>query len=397
MHVRRSLSLLLATTALACLCIGLRIPLAAPFPNYAADTATWASSGHIVDTFTPLAYPLFLGPAYRLAGDHGIIVLQIALQIAIATLCFLILRRLGLSSRWSAIGSLPVALHPDLLVSVVKIWDVPLSTFLLLLLVYLCLRLHQQSTDRLSWVTVALSFALAAGLFCRPNYILLLPVIFFSFYGRRSSQSLRFIIGNFVASLVIACAVFALLGVAGHGKPFIPQNGPYNLYAGNNPHTLDALLTHLNAESSLTTSYLELHPDATDADLHSISLKHFYTHHAMRFALGHPGAELELVAVKFFTLFRPDTKVHRLVSVPGIMKGVLALPAVLVAVMLLLPGRPPLQFDDWFLLSIELAYILPFLITNSDPRFRIPLDAVLLLHFVFLLHRRLHPVDDPAV
>ena len=398
MHTRRPLLLLLVITALASLCIGLRVKLVATFPNYANDTKIWATSGHIDDTFTPLAYPLFLGPAYRLAGGRGIIALQVALQVAIAALCFFILRRLGLSSRWSAIGSLPVALHPELLTSVSKIWDVPLSTFLLLLLIYLCLRLHQQPPARLTWITVAIGLALAAGLFCRPNYVLLLPIVFFSFYSRRHSLSLRSVVGHFTATLAIACATFALLGVASHGKPFIPQNGPYNLYAGNNPHTLDALLTYLNAEPSLTESYLELNPGAPDdADLHSLSLKSLYTSQAIHFALRHPGTEVELVAVKLFTLFRPDTKVHRLASLPGVIKGVLALPVILLVAVLLLPGRPALQFDDWFLLSLEAAYVIPLLITNSDPRFRIPLDAVLLLHVVALLHRRLRPASGSAV
>jgi hypothetical protein len=103
-----------------------------------------------------------------------------------------------------------------------------------------------------------------------------------------------------------------------------------------------------------------------------------------------------LIPVKLFTLFRPDIKVHPLFSPPGIIKGLLALPVFLVLAMLLLPGRVPLQFEDHFLFCIEIAYVLPFLITNSDPRFRIPLDALLLLHFVSLLYRRLRPMPIAA-
>jgi hypothetical protein len=97
---------------------------------------------------------------------------------------------------------------------------------------------------------------------------------------------------------------------------------------------------------------------------------------------------MRLLFVKLFTLFRPDTKTHSLFSAAGVIKSLLVLPALFFLAALLLPGRQPLSFDDKLLLVVELLYILPFLITNSDPRLRVPLDALLLLHLVSLLYRR---------
>jgi hypothetical protein len=77
-----------------------------------------------------------------------------------------------------------------------------------------------------------------------------------------------------------------------------------------------------------------------------------------------------------------------LFSAAGVIKSLLVLPALFFLAALLLPGRQPLSFDDKLLLVVELLYILPFLITNSDPRLRVPLDALLLLHLVSLLYRR---------
>ena len=51
----------------------------------------------------------------------------------------------------------------------------------------------------------------------------------------------------------------------------------------------------------------------------------------------------------------------------------------------MLPGRAPLDRFDRLLLIVYAAYILPFLLTNFDPRFRIPLDVLLLLHSIRLL------------
>lgn len=235
---------------------------------------------------------------------------------------------------------------------------------------------------------------MAAAVFCRPNYAILFPIIFISFYSRRPSLSVRSLAVCLAVSVAVACGVFALLGTASHGRPFFPRNGPYNLYAGQNPHTMSALLHKLNAEDSIATDFLEKHPEVpgptSNADLHlyAASLAPYYNRQAISFAFQHPGADFKLVFAKLFTLFRPDTKVHSLRSPFGIVKAVLALPVVFFLLALLLPGRPSFSFDDKLLVAVEVLYVLPFLITNSDPRFRIPLDAVLLLHAVSLVYRR---------
>ncbi|HWZ00865.1 MAG TPA: hypothetical protein VNX17_07290 [Edaphobacter sp.] len=113
-----------------------------------------------------------------------------------------------------------------------------------------------------------------------------------------------------------------------------------------------------------------------------------YTRRAILFAIHNPREELKLVVLKLFTFFRPDTKLHALFSAFGLMKSFLALPVFLFLAALLFPGRPPLAFEDKLLITFEVVYILPFLLTNSDPRFRMPLDALLLLHLASLLYRR---------
>jgi hypothetical protein len=238
MTLRSPLLRLLAITLFASLCVAFGAHTTLPSSGYILDAKIWVASGRIADTFLPLGYPLFIAPIFGLAGLPGIIGLQVTLQCAIAAICFLLLRELGVSSTWSAFGSLPVALDPDLLLSVVKIWDVPLSTFFLLLLVLVCLRLHHRTVSSSPWLVGSIGLVFGAGLFCRPNYAFLLPVIFLSFYRRGKTRSLRLACGYFTASIAIACATFALLGVVSHGSPFSPRNGPYNLYAGHNPRSI---------------------------------------------------------------------------------------------------------------------------------------------------------------
>jgi hypothetical protein len=388
MPAKRSLLILLAVTALLSIAVALRVPMSYPMPRYLADAVEWSTLGRIPDTFTPLAYPLFAGMAYRIAGIHGLLALQVLLQIAIAAVSYGILRELRLPPKFSAYGALPVALYPELLLSVAKAWDLALSTFLLLLFVLLCLRIARGAPLLSMKLTAATGLVFAAAIFCRPNLILLLPVVLVLLLHPRARLSRAEFGGHLIVFLAITAVGFALFGVASHGFAFFPRNGPYNLYAGHNSQTMPALLHDLNAENSIAYEFEEAHPGVPTPDLYSQALGSSYTRQSIHFAHHHPGLEIKLFFVKLFTLFRPDTKTHSLLSAFGVMKSLLALPALLFLATLLLPGRPSLLFEDKLLFAVELLYILPFLITNSDPRFRVSLDALLLLHAVSLLYWR---------
>ena len=385
------LAALLAVTASFCLGFVLLTRFATPMPGYFADARLWARTGHIADTFTPLAYPLFIGPALRWAGTPGVIALQCALQLAMAAAAYQLLRELHLPRLWSAAGALPVALHPDLLASVTKSWDVSLSSFLLLFAVLLCVRLVRSGERGATPLALATGLVFGLGIACRPNYLLLLPAVLMALWlrpGRRQWPPVIFRLGVAAAGALLA---FALVGVLSHGSAFWPRNGPYNLYAGHNRRTLPALLADLNAEPSLIECFAADRPAGSDPDPYASSNARWYTHQSLAFARAHPGTELLLVPVKLFTLFRPDTKVHPLGTPLGITRVLLALPVLILLTALMLPPRPRLAAVDRLLLFFELAYILPFLLTNADPRFRTPLDMLLLLHATNLLYRRLRP------
>ena len=395
MPAKRSLLILLAVTALLNIAVALRVPMTYPMPGYLSDTVEWSTSGRIADTFTPLGYPLFAGLAYHLAGIHGVLAVQMLLQIAIAAVSYGILRELRLPPKFSAYGALPVALYPELLLSVAKVWDLALSTFLLLLFVLLCLRIARGASLLSMKLTAATGLVFAAAIFCRPNLILLLPVVLVLLLHPRARLSRAEFGGHLVVFLAITAVGFSLFGVASHGFAFFPRNGPYNLYAGHNSQTMPALLHDLNAENSIAYEFEQTYPGVPLPNLYS-PLGSYYTRRSIHFAHHHPGLEIKLLFVKLFTLFRPDTKAHSLLSAFGVMKSLLALPAPLFLATLLLPGRPSLTFEDKLLFAVELLYILPFLLTNSDPRFRVALDALLLLHLVSLLYRRRIPRLAPT-
>jgi hypothetical protein len=388
MSSKRALAVLLAVTALLSAAVAVRVPLTFPITGYFPQAFEWAVRGRIADTFTPQAVPLFLGPALRLGGIPAILGLQALLQVTLAAVCYLILRELRLPPGWAAYGSLPVAINPEFLLSVSKIWDLTLSTFLFLLFVLCCLRIAHNGPLLSVKLTAAIGLVFAAAIFCRPNLIFLFPAIPMVMLHGRPNLSRATLYGHFAVFLVIVAAGFSLLGILSHGSPFFPRNGPYNLYAGHNPLSETALLVHLNAEFSLPPEFALTHPGHPVTDLYSPEMSSYFVHQSILVARQHPAEEVKLVVVKLYTLFRPDTKVHPLSSAQGLVMGVLALPVLLLLAAFLLPGRLPLSFEDRLLLTVELLYIVPFLITNSDPRFRITLDGLLLLHLVSLIYRR---------
>ena len=411
---KRPFAFLLSFTALLAAGVALCDPLTLPMPGYMDNIREWAAHGYVADTFTPLAYPLLGGLGYRAGGVPGLMTLQALLHVTIAATAYAILRRLQLPPRWAGFGAVPLVLHPDLLTSVAKIWDVSLSTELYLLIALALLHLLPvpgelpgTSSDGppRAWLrTASAGIALGAGMSSRPNFMLLVPLLLWAACRRDARQPM----GRTVAATVVfvsAALAFAALGGAEHGRAFFPGNGPYNLYAGHNAFTAQALRQQENAEPSIVPAYsaaLDSNPalphlSEHSGDYYAARLRPFYTSSAAEYALHHPGGEVELAALKLFTLFRPDTKVHPIASPAGLAKAVLALPVLLLVAALLWRPKPRLDAVDRALLLLDALYIVPFLLTNADPRFRTPLDALMLLQVVRLLWLRLGKPTAPAL
>src|ERR1035437_6967477 len=385
--LRAVLALVLGIAAVFVVAVAYSRPFSVPMPGYMVDIKAWSPSVPIADTFTPLACPLLLAPAFDLAGIRGIVVVEAAFYLVTVAVAFILLSFLEVPPRIAGLATLLILLHPEILLSVVKVWDVGLSTcvFLLLLLVSLIiLRLGATLGPCL-----ALGFVLGFSLFCRPNFALLVPAILYGLWRAPAKPSgLRF-----TSIFLVAAVTFAFAGIAAHGRPFWPRNGAYNFYAGNNPFSSQVLLEKLNGEPSIMPALRAAHsglvPDTVPQDFYySPALQPIYTHDAVAFVVHHPGEQIRLIGIKLMTLFRPDTKVHPLRSAPGLCKAALALPAPILLILLLSPGRPPLESVDWLLIALAIAYILPFLLTNSEPRFRTPLDALIILHAVRLVFLR---------
>jgi hypothetical protein len=143
-----------------------------------------------------------------------------------------------------------------------------------------------------------------------------------------------------------------------------------------------ALVLAMNAEPSIYPSLLAA-GFPLDVDIYSSDLRAYYVQHALSYIYRQPGQAAQLVLLKLETLIRPDTKIYPLPGPGGIVKVLLALAIPFWVVSLVISRRFIWGREDWLFVTFVVAYVTPFLLTNSDPRFRVPLDILLLTHAIY--------------
>ena len=399
-------AVLLLVPVLSAVWAVLRMPFGLPMPGYWIDALEMASTGVIRQHFTPSGYPLTVALGMLLTPGHpayGLVAEQAVLHLVLALVLWAVMRRLGATPRAALVGMVLLEMDPELVSSVMKVWDVAFSTLLLLWIASGALRVLQQGAG---WMNCAsLGAAWAYGCFDRPNYVSLLPALGLALWWAQDTEPVRapgrkrWIRMAAAAGLLLAVAglLYPACSMMAYRSVRTPGNGPYNLFAGNNPYSEAALLQHLNAEPSIVPALATDRVDMTGLTPDSAALDSYYRAQSRAFALHRPGKELVLAGVKLFTLLRPDTKVHRLFSAPGFAKGLLALfvPCWLGAVLWFGVRRPARWWhSDTLVVMLAVLYVLPFLLTNADPRFRTPLDLLVAAHCVSLIWRRRVPIEN---
>jgi hypothetical protein len=356
------------------------VPFSTPMPGFWYNAQEFASSGHIRYVFTPCGYPALVGLGVRLGGRAGPVIIQLLIYALILFAVFTTLRLLAVEKATAAIAACVLGFHPDLVINIKKIWDTDITVALLMLLfgAVLAVTLHGLTPAR----AVLIGIFWGLGINVRPNFLTLFVPIAFAFCTAPTSGN-RIKLRLTASALTLAGAAFVVtvLSVLVHGSFYIPQNGPYNFYAGNNPFTERALLSSLNAEPSIYPSLLaqDMNPNV---DPYDPGLRSFYVQHALLYIRQNLPRAAKLALLKLLTLLRPDTKIYPLTSLGGMVKLVLALAIPFWVVTILLLRGAAWRIEDWLFVVFALSYTAPFLLTNSDPRFRIPLDVLVLTHAI---------------
>lgn len=327
--------------------------------------------------FLPVGFSAVAGLGYRLLhGQAGMTAVAIAFSMAMVVSAWIFLRTMGVGVRATFVLCALLTLYPDVLLSMNKVIDTN-ATALLLFGFVTALALVVGGGGRFGWPDVALAFVLGYAILVRPNMLPLLPAAWFVLW--------RFGVPHAAAraavQFLIVGALYLSVTTAIHGRPFWPQNGPYNFCAGANEFT-EAPITEANPnlEDSLAP-LLASHgirvgsePGADDSSPRDTRLNSFYMHTTTAFIRDHPATMARYTALKLWNLLRPDFRVHRPRSFGGVLKMVETLGVPLwLAAFLFLPHPGPLQMRLIVPLTVVL-YVLPFVLTISTQRFGVPLQ-----------------------
>ena len=356
------------------------VPFSTPMPGFWYSAQEFAASGHISYIFTPCGYPALVGLGIRLGGGAGPVVTQLLIYALIIFTVYTVLRLLKLNKTLAALGACLLGFHPDLVVNVKKIWDTDITVALLMLLFGAVIAVTLRGLTPTRAVVIGLLWGL--GISVRPNFSTLFAPIAFAFcVAPTGGNRIKARLTGCVLSLTGAISAVAVVCFLVHGSFYIPQNGPYNLYAGNNPFTEQALLNSLNAEPSIYPSLLAA-GFSKNVDPYDPGLRPFYMQHALLYIGQDLLRAAKLMLLKLLTLLRPDTKIYPLNSLGGTVKLVLALAIPVWLLTIVVSRDAAWRIEDWLFVLFGLSYIVPFLLTNSDPRFRIPLDVLVLTHAI---------------
>jgi hypothetical protein len=372
------------------------LPASEPLPGYLQGARELLATGQIVDHHSP-GYMLLLALAITVSGTHGILILHGILFVLVCATALRILRALELPPAICALGVLPVALHPTLVINITRISDNNISVLLLLCFVWMLLWVRKRG---LGWRGVA-----AGGLLCgailliRPNLLTVVAagvVATWRHDGRLWPAISRWIAIVAIAAIGALVTTYWCRGVWQLSDPFYAA---YTFHNGTNPRAARAFLYETTGEYS-TFAALK---DEGIHDLYALSKdegRRVLLRSSWRFIREHPLDYAALLVVKGFNFFRPD---YRRVNtgdfgpwlIVGGMQSVMALPVV-VWLALKWRTRHLVRWDEGLYASLLLPlYVLPFVALYAEPRYRWPVDILLLLESAFLLTRaRQHGLEQ---
>ena len=366
-----------------------RVPFSAPLPYYLDALESFKAGNPVELGFLPVGYLFYLLLPFQLAGEFGIYFAHLLAYFLTVLLAYVILRLLNVR-RFLLLGAcLIIALHPYLWINLKRVIDNNIAVPLLLMFVLVLVWIRAGHFNRWS----LLLWAIVCGIMIqvRPNTASLMPLALGILWveERKRNFSRRHAFGLLGLFLVLVFGSMMLISLPMTGKIFyIPSNGVYNIFVGANEFTREALLTQYNVEPSLGPA-LQYH----GLSLEQPDIYERVGRLGIEFIYNHPLEYVELIGIKAFTLFRPDYRqvfTSNTVSVPVLLflvQTVLSLPIVIWAVMRAVTWRIVSIWDGVMAIPVGFLYLIPFVLTTADPRYRLSLDVLLLIDVAFCMNQ----------
>jgi hypothetical protein len=362
------------------------IPFGDWMPDYLVEAQTLAAGQRLPnDTFTPVGYPLLIAGGIKFGGIAGIICLQSAIYIATVIAAWWVFcntaRRAGVKK--AALGSLAMllllAFHPYMLLDTHRVDDNAFNVLFMVILANWC-----QEKFVLQSLGRALFYGAALGLFTtlRPNAAVfaVLPIIALLFEDTRDARSptLRYLpVFGVMAAVLYGVVVFAATGM-----PFFwPATGPYNFFAGNNAYSFNYLIQNFNAEYSINPA-LDALGVVRNVGAYQVEPQ-LYVQLAWQFISHHVVGFIALCFTKLLVLFAPRV-IHSQNWFDVLVQVLLSFPVLAWTGCLVIAFRAGMRNDILRRLIFVSLFVLPFVLTNADPHYRLPLDIWFLIDLALL-------------
>lgn len=354
-------------------------PFVDTMPDHLRNAYQLATEGHVEsDTFMPIGYSLLLAPFVMLFASQGVILCQTILYALSIFLAWKFLHNfISDSPILILIGTLSIAFHPYLLLGISRTNDNSLNTLLVIILCYWLI--GQNGVWRYAIHAPFYGAILGLLIFTRANSLVFMaiPFLLFFFNKRKDENSLKRL-STFCFAVLATYIVLSFLGT-GHYF-FWPGNGPYNLFAGNNPFSISELLRNLNAEYSIPVGLAYYNIDSTGLDVHVVS-SDIYTSLSFRFMVEMPIEFMKVTLLKVLVLFSPNWRLSDNL-IEYVIQVLLTFPILAFLGLQSIQIRTCGWFSSMPFLIFLVLFVFPFALTNSDPRFRLPLDIALILYSI---------------
>jgi len=376
------LPLILALASAMALVVAFAIrPALAGTPLRLAVVNDLLAGRSIAYTPYPVGYPLFAAVSMKDIGMRGLALAQAVVYVATVLFAWLTLNGFGAGRRLCAIGALAVALYPNLLFAITRFVDTVPSCFLLAAFAWLLMRLRRDGLSLVNGLIGGVLFGLM--LMMRPNGITLAPIALWAAFAARKTGVREIARAVLAGAITIAILTAAIIPLKGRFVVFDRYYGAYTFANGTHEHAAEGILRDYNGEMAMPQSVRELGLPFYGLDRTDPAIADQYMQMGRKFIHDHPFRYAALEALKIANLFRPD---YRNVNNSFVSKAaahamhtiVAALVPVWLALRLLARKKYRVR-DGLILIPMLVLYFAPFVATNTDPRYRIPADILIIL------------------
>lgn len=360
-------------------------PFLPELPSYLQDVKDILETGKITHSFNPVGYPVLLIPGFLLGGEYGIVIEQAMIYVVFLLIIFINMRTsLEYNYPYLIVLMAVLAFHPYLILNIHRINDSGITILFLSIL----LRWIITENGILGTKYSALLYGGIIGLYVvvRPNTLIFQLIAIYGFYNEWKSSGF-FSISKIIVFFLSFIFCFCLVSYIGTGSVFYwPGNGPYNLFAGNNPYSMESFIVHGNGEQSIGRGLAYYGVDPINKKLSQIE-SHVYIKYSFEYISNNLLATFENWAMKLWVFFSPNFRHSDNIFEKAIQIG-LIMPFIVWVFSIYLFIRKTRSLNTLITpLLFFFLFIIPFIATNSDSRFRMPVfDVFFIVHCVWLLH-----------